>query len=259
MRCPNCGGLNPDTASYCVRCGRDFVPQKPQAQRPTPPAATNPNPRTSASQQPPAYRPAPPVQRLNGLPPTPPYTQPQAYPQPRPPAYPQQGQQTPQRPSQPAPPQPSTVPPRPPRQRVRGPIVETPLPEQPAEPAAPSPFPPKNMEQLRALASSAFPFSLISDGKSFGKKRLVRIAYPTCTGWQQVATLFAALKQFDAPQFDTIVIQGVHEHDREAYLFTNGQLTFDRNTRLGNQVLTRYQIETDNGYASSSVRIVLTE
>lgn len=115
------------------------------------------------------------------------------------------------------------------------------------------------MEQLRALTAGALPFVPVSDAKNYGKKRIVRIAYPPCASWQQVATLLTALKQFDEPKFETIIIQGVHENEGDAYLYTNGQLIFDRNARLGNQILKRYQIETENGYASSSIRLVLSE
>ncbi|MBA2284806.1 MAG: hypothetical protein H0W02_04940, partial [Ktedonobacteraceae bacterium] len=44
-----------------------------------------------------------------------------------------------------------------------------------------------------------------------------------------------------------------------AYSFTNGELTFDRDVRLGSQITNRYVIETGNGFESDSVRIVLTE
>jgi hypothetical protein len=43
------------------------------------------------------------------------------------------------------------------------------------------------------------------------------------------------------------------------YAFTNGQLTCDRNVLLGSQKLTRYILETDDGFDSDSLRIVLTE
>lgn len=99
----------------------------------------------------------------------------------------------------------------------------------------------------------------MSDTVGNGRKRIVRIAYRPCTGWMQVATLLKAFKEYQADKFETIIIQGVREQNPNVYEYTNGQLVFDRNTRLGSQVLSRYQIETGNGMASDSVRIVLSE
>ena len=87
----------------------------------------------------------------------------------------------------------------------------------------------------------------------------MRIVYPKGAGWQQVATLHRAFKEQLEDSFDTIIIQGVFEQDREVYAFTNGQLVFDRGVRLGGLILNRYQIETGNGFETDSVRIVLTE
>lgn len=102
-------------------------------------------------------------------------------------------------------------------------------------------------------------YTVVGDAANYGKKKIVRIAYNRCTAWQQVATLMKALKEQDAAAFDTIVIQGVTERDADAYWYTNGQLVFDRNARLGSQTLKRYQIETGNGLSSDSLRIVLSE
>jgi hypothetical protein len=90
---------------------------------------------------------------------------------------------------------------------------------------------------------------------------VIRIGYPHCTGWQQVATLLKAFKESQSAKCETIVVQGVSEQDSSSsvYNFTNGQLVFDRNVRLGSQVLNRYQIETENGFASEALRIVLSE
>ncbi len=121
------------------------------------------------------------------------------------------------------------------------------------------PFPPRTMEQLKALEKNAQTYSLVGDVVNYGKKKIVRIAYYRCPAWQQVATLLKALKDNDSPKFDTIVIQGFTESDANAYWYTNGQLVFDRNARLGSQILNRYQIETGNGLSSDSVRIVLSE
>ncbi len=86
----------------------------------------------------------------------------------------------------------------------------------------------------------------------------MRIVYAKCTAWQQVATLLKALGEQQDAQFDTILIQGVQDAQTSIYSFTNGQLRFDRNVRLGDAITNRYQIETDNGFDSDAVRIVLT-
>jgi hypothetical protein len=117
------------------------------------------------------------------------------------------------------------------------------------------------MEQLRALEPGAQAYNVVDSSVSIGKKKIVRIAYQRCTGWQQAATLLKALKeqQEDEDRFDTIIIQGVFPQAPDVYAFTNGQLSFDRNVLLGSQKLTRYIVETGNGFESDSVRIVLTE
>src|SRR6266567_3061702 len=90
-------------------------------------------------------------------------------------------------------------------------------------------------------------------------QQVVRITYTRCAPWQQVATLLQACKEHQEERFDTIIVQGVLPQDSNSYSFTNGQLVFDRNVRLGSLTTNRYQIETGNGYESDSVRIVLTE
>jgi hypothetical protein len=112
---------------------------------------------------------------------------------------------------------------------------------------------------LQALLTEALPFTAVSDSTQYGKRRVVRVAYRLRPSWQQVATLLAALKTYDDARFETVVIQGVHTNDQDSYLFTNGQLQFDRNARLGSQFLKRYQIETGNGYTTDSIRLVLSE
>jgi len=112
---------------------------------------------------------------------------------------------------------------------------------------------------LQALEQGSLPYTLINDAAGYGKKRIVRISYQRCAPWQQVATLLKAFKEYDEQKFDTIVLQGVLEKETDFYQYTNGQLVFDRNVRLGSQTLDRYQIETGNGYASDSVRIVLSD
>ena len=137
---------------------------------------------------------------------------------------------------------------------------ETPIvPPEPPPPEPPSQFPPHTIEQLRALEEGALAYTVVHRAVGDGHKKIVRIAYPKCAGWQQVATLYKAFKEQLEDGFDTIIIQGMFVQDTEVYDFTNGQLVFDRGVRLGDIILNRYQIETGNGLEADSVRIVLTE
>ncbi len=131
------------------------------------------------------------------------------------------------------------------------------IPVRPPEP--PSQFPPHTVEQLQALEEGALSYTVVHSAESDGRKKIVRIVYPKCAGWQQVATIYKAFKEQLEDGFDTIIIQGVFVQDTEEYDFTNGQLIFDRGVRLGGLILNRYQIETGNGLETDSVRIVLTE
>jgi hypothetical protein len=97
--------------------------------------------------------------------------------------------------------------------------------------------------------------SLVGDGR----RKLVRITYPGCTGWQQAATLLQALKEQQDEQCNAIIIQGMLPQQANVYAFTNGQLQFERNVRLGGQTGNRYVVETGNGFASDSMRFVLNE
>ena len=187
-------------------------------------------------------------------------------------ASPRPQQAVPQPPRPPAPPPPTHRPPAPPppptqqnapatQTRQRPPATPS-GPTPPATPPIPKPdvqFPPRTMAQLQMLKPGTLPYTLVSDTTSYGKKRIVRIAYRQCPGWQQVATLMEALNEYQSSKFDTIIIQGVLDKAPNSYMFTLGQLVFDRNTRLGERILDRYQIETGNGFASDSVRIVLSE
>lgn len=74
-----------------------------------------------------------------------------------------------------------------------------------------------------------------------------------------MATLLKAFKEYDEQKFDTIILQGVLDKEADVYQYTNGQLMFDRNVRLGSQTINRYQIETGNGYGSDDVRVVLSD
>jgi hypothetical protein len=115
------------------------------------------------------------------------------------------------------------------------------------------------MEQLRMLEQGALPYTLVREDVSNGRKQIIRISYQNCPNWQQVATLFKACKERQSAKYETVIVQGVHEREDNVYNFNNGQLVFDRNVRLGSQELKRYQIETGNGFASDSMRIVLSE
>ena len=233
MRCPYCGGLNSDQAQFCVRCGRDM--SKP----PVP---------TTASRTRAPYPPPPPQQQ-------PPYQNPrqpapgQTYPRPVAP-------QTPA--SYPPPKQvPPVAPPRVPARRVpEVPVSSVPV---PAAPEPPAPFPPRTIQQLKALEQGALNYTLVSEEESVGRKKTIRILYQRCTPWQQVATLLKALKEHQAEKFNTVTIQGIYGQESSVYGFTNGQLQFDRNVRLGSQIMNRYQLETGNGFETDSVRIVLSE
>jgi hypothetical protein len=124
----------------------------------------------------------------------------------------------------------------------------------------PALFPPKTIAQLQALEVGALEYTLINDEGGYGKKKIVRIAFRRCVPWQQVATLLRAFKEYDGPKWDTVVIQAIHSQEaREIYEYTNGQLIFDRNVRLGSQTMNRFRIETDNGYSTQALRIVLSE
>ena len=132
-------------------------------------------------------------------------------------------------------------------------------PPAPPAPEAPSPFPPHTVAQLQALEQGALAYTVTDTTTNGQRKKIVRIIYPRCVAWQQVATLLKALKEQQDSRFETIIIQGHLSTDPDVYTFTNGQLTFDRNVRLGSQTLNRFQIETGNGFESDSVRIVLSE
>lgn len=145
-------------------------------------------------------------------------------------------------------------------QAPRTPIVETPvIPVAPPAPEPPAPFPPRTLEHLRALESGSLDYDVIDTTLAVGGKKIVRIMYTKCAAWQQMATLSSAFKKQREARFNTIIIQGTLTDDKEIYAFTNGQLTYDSQVRLGSQLLNRYQIETGNGYASDSIRVVLTE
>ncbi len=226
MRCPNCGGLNLDQAQFCVRCGRTLLPSAAPAQ-------------TTSSQRPPYQQPP------RQMPPTQGTTAPQPYQPPRPPV-------------QPARPIPQNAPSGARSGRSSAPPAPI-TPNIPQGPEPPGPFPPRTIAQLQALESGALPYTIAQDSVAAGRKKIVRIVYQRSSAWQQVATLLKAFKEQRSDTFNTIIIQGVFEQDINVYAFTNGQLVFDQNVRLGSQTMNRYQIETGTGFEFDSLRIVLSE
>jgi hypothetical protein len=259
MRCPYCGGLNLDKASFCTTCGRDIKPSVPTSQN-----QQQPNKQPTSSPYPPS--PYPPPTR----PPTPQPTRP-AYPPPTRPPTPQ--------PTRPAYPPPTRPTPAPPPMQATLPNIQappTPRPTTPATPPPPAPvatpvaapapqaptdFPPRTMQQLAALEQSALNYTLLDETESDGRKKQIRILFARCAPWQQMGTLLKAYKEQQAKkeQFDTLIIYGVQNKDTDVYRFTNGQLCVDRNVRLGEKVQNRYQIETSNGFDVDAVRVVLYE
>ncbi len=115
------------------------------------------------------------------------------------------------------------------------------------------------MAQLKALEPGALAYKVVDEALGDGRKKIVRIVYRQCAQWQQVATLLKAFNEQHKDKFDTLIVQGVLEQEASVYNFTNGQLRFDRNVRLGGQIINRYQIETGTGLESDSARIVLSE
>lgn len=231
MRCPYCGGVNQDASAFCRSCGRDLrhVPRMPQKSS-TPP--TRPVP----SRQParPEYAP----QQLPG------YQSPSS-------PYPIKAAQTV------------------PASATKQPVSTAARTVQQSDSASVTPalqppeeFPPRTMAQLEALQKLALDSSLVSDDESTGGKRIVRVSYKQCPPWQQIATLYKVLQKYKedrAQEFNTVIVQGLTHPDVNLYSFDNGQLIYDRNVRLGSQILHRFQIETDNGFTATAVRVVLTE
>ena len=133
------------------------------------------------------------------------------------------------------------------------------VPPAPLPPEPPALFPPRTVVQLQALEQGALAYNVVESTTDVGRKKIVRIVYPKGVPWQQVATLLKAFKEQQEDRFDTIIIQGVLQEDRQVYAFTNGQLVFNRNVLLGGNKMNRYQIDTGNGFEIDSVRIVVTE
>ena len=224
MRCPYCGVFNADRAVYCTSCGRDLK---------TPP-------RPAAGQQPPYQQPHP-AAGQQGRPAPLPGQQEQGWPSQR-----RQG-------VAPVPPAPQTP------QQSRRQAPAPPPPPPPPAPEPPAPFPPNTIAELQALEQGALPYTVVESSIGDGNKKTVRIVYAKGVAWQQVATLLKACKEQQEAQLETVLIQGVLEGGTSVYNFTNGQLRFDRNVRLGGLTTNRYQIETGNGFETDSVRIVLND
>lgn len=226
MRCPYCGGVNADQADFCVHCGRTLKtkPHQP-ASRQLPPQNPYQPPRN------PAY--PPPVKDLSHQQHAPGRSQ----------VAPQQATPKPAPVSQPA------------AVSRRTPVAAP----TPSAPEPPAPFPPRTMEQLQALEPGALAYTITDSTQVVNRKKIVSILYPKCAAWQQVATLLKAYKEQQDERFGTIIIQGYWQQQSDMYAFTNGQITVDRSVLLGSQKINRYQIETDNGFEVSSVRIVLSE
>ncbi len=170
------------------------------------------------------------------------------------PSQPSQPSQFPSSQRQPQPPARPPVQPAP-RMQPATPVV----PPKVVAPEPPVPFPPRTIAQLQALMQGALPYTLVSEIIGNGRRKTVRIVYARTSAWQQVATLLKALKEYNMDKFDTVIVQGVFAQETDVYNFTNGQLCFECNVRLGDHMLTRYQIETGNGFSSDSLRIVLSE
>ena len=154
------------------------------------------------------------------------------------------------------------MPPRqaPTQQPIRPPALPPIQPQQSQQAVEPpAHFPPRTIAHLKELESEAVPFTLLNDAVVDKRKKVVRIAYQCCAPWQQMATLLKAFQEQDTQVVETVLVQGIVERETTNYEFTNGQLRFDRNVRLGSQTLNRYQIETGNGFDTDSLRIVLSE
>jgi hypothetical protein len=115
------------------------------------------------------------------------------------------------------------------------------------------------MQQFEALLSAGGQTYTVIESHEENKKKYVSIAYPRCAGWQQAATLLKALRENQEQQYLTIILKGFFSKEQGRDNFTNGQLQFDRNVRLGSQVGNRYMVETGNGYSVDTLRFVINE
>ncbi len=220
MRCPYCGGINQDDSTFCVNCGRDMrVPVSPR----TPNGSVPGRPGRVSNQPVQGGRSA--VPPLPGPPPIPPRV---------------------------------VSPPPVITNRYQGGVSPVQVVEV-VYPEPPGPFPPSTMVQFEKLLSGAQEYKFVENELGDGRKKIVTITYQRCAHWQQAATLFKALREYQDKKFDVIVIRGIEPSQQNAYGFTNGQLEFDRNVHLGGKISNRYIVETDNGFTSGAVRFVLNE
>ena len=229
MRCPYCNALNAERAAFCSHCGRDLT----QASTRT---AQSYNPQNPQAQSPYPYRPSG---------------------QPVSPVQPQAAHPTSVRPTQPAQSAQTAQVTR--TTATTHPTSASRMPEPMKAPEPPSQFPPRTLTQLQSLESGAMTYTVIDEAIGNGRKRIVRISYRACSVWQQVATLLKAFKEQSSDKYDTTIIQGIVTSTALPYAFNNGQFTFDRNVRLGSQLINRYVIETGTGLESDSLRIVLQD
>jgi hypothetical protein len=231
MRCPYCGGLNQERAAFCTNCGRDLT-HPPRLQTAQPPHSG------SQAQERPGSGSAQTANRGSG-------THGQSAGRGGPPARPAQSPPAPAGRSQ---------------QKGSGSAPQNVIPAAPPAPEPPAPFPPHTLEQFhQLLAAGAQPYTVVESLMGDGRRKQVRIAYSRCTGWQQAATLLKALKDQQDEKCDAITVQGVLPQQSDVYAFTNGQLLFERDVRLGGQTGNRYVVETENGFASTATRFVLNE
>lgn len=115
------------------------------------------------------------------------------------------------------------------------------------------------MAQFMALLEPGRQAYIVNTSSVENGKKIVYIAYPRCASWQQAATLLQALKEQQEERYKTTIIRGFFSQQQASYEFTNGQLQFDRDVRLGSQSGTRCVVETGNGYSTDSIRFVLNE
>lgn len=247
MRCPYCGEPNNNaSASFCIRCGRDLKTgaQVRPRQRSFQPVQGAPAPRDMGQPGPgPYYAPAPP-QMPNSVA----ISMPANIPGQRQPGKPVQAGRT-------ARPKVS------PGQVVRHEELNllTPIMAPVQGPQAPESFPPRTFAQLIALEKEALDYKVLNDDLGYGPKKIIKIEFARSVPWLQVATLLNALSKYRSTSSDTIIIQGSYPQSSNLYDFSNGQLQYDHNVRLGSQLLDRYLIDSGTGLESDGVRIVFTE
>ncbi|WP_201380893.1 zinc ribbon domain-containing protein [Ktedonobacter sp. SOSP1-85] len=249
MRCPYCGEPNNNaSASFCIRCGRDLKTgaQVRPRQRSFQPPQGAPAPHNMSQPQPgsgPYYAPSS-------------YQVPGGAVNPMPANIP--GQRQPGTPTQSGR---ATRPKASSGQVARREELNllTPIMAPVQGPQAPESFPPRTFAQLIALEREALDYKVLSDDQGYGRKKIIKIEFARSVPWLQVATLLNALSKYRSTSSDTIIIQGSYPQSSNLYDFSNGQLQYDHNVRLGSQMVDRYLIDSGTGLESDGVRIVFTE